>query len=90
MPVCQGVHGEGFADGRVAQFISAAAVVASNGTYEITAARTYAIFLAILTCTTVVNIWGNKILGKWNDGARTLGPLPPPQLHMHQLIRVHL
>ncbi|EXU97113.1 amino acid permease family protein [Metarhizium robertsii] len=52
-----------------AQFISAAAVVASNGTYEITAARTYAIFLAILTCTTVVNIWGNKILGKWNDGA---------------------
>ncbi|OAA41820.1 GABA permease [Metarhizium rileyi] len=52
-----------------AQFISAAAVVASNGTYEITAARTYGVFLAILTCTTAVNIWGNRMLGKWNDGA---------------------
>lgn len=45
-------------------------MIASNGTYEITAARTYGIFLAILTSTTVVNIWGNRILGKWNDGAR--------------------
>ncbi|OAQ65313.1 choline transport protein [Pochonia chlamydosporia 170] len=52
-----------------AQFISAAAVIASGGTYEITAARTYGIFLAILTSTTAVNIWGNKILGRWNDGA---------------------
>jgi amino acid transporter len=53
----------------LAQFISAAAVVASNGLYEITAPRTYGIFIAILTSTTVVNIWGNKILGRWNKGA---------------------
>ncbi|QUC22744.1 uncharacterized protein UV8b_06985 [Ustilaginoidea virens] len=52
-----------------AQFVSAGAVVASNGSYEITAARTYGIYLAILTATTAVNIWGNKILGTWNDCA---------------------
>ncbi|KFY50299.1 hypothetical protein V496_09408 [Pseudogymnoascus sp. VKM F-4515 (FW-2607)] len=52
-----------------ALFICAAAVVASNETFEITPARTYGIFLAILTFTTAVNIWGNKILGKWNDAA---------------------
>lgn len=54
----------------IALFICAAAVVASNETFEITPARTYGIFLAILTFTTAVNIWGNKILGKWNDAAR--------------------
>ncbi|PTB66652.1 amino acid transporter-like protein [Trichoderma citrinoviride] len=53
----------------LAQFISAAAVVASNGAYQITAARTYGIFVAVLVFTTVANIWGNKILGKWNDAA---------------------
>ncbi|KAK3177553.1 hypothetical protein K4F52_009695 [Lecanicillium sp. MT-2017a] len=52
-----------------AQFLSAAAVIASNGTYEITPVRTYGIFLAVLTSTTAVNIWGNKILGKWNTAA---------------------
>ncbi|KAJ6443745.1 choline transport protein [Purpureocillium lavendulum] len=52
-----------------AQFISAAVVVASNDTYQITAAKTYGIFLAILTVTTAINIWGNRILGKWNDCA---------------------
>ncbi|EGR51030.1 amino acid transporter-like protein [Trichoderma reesei QM6a] len=51
------------------QFISAAAVVASNGAYQITPARTYGIFVAVLVFTTVANIWGNKILGKWNDVA---------------------
>jgi choline transport protein len=51
------------------QFISAAAVVASNGSYQITAAKTYGIFVAILVFTTVANIWGNRILGKWNDAA---------------------
>lgn len=45
-------------------------VVASNDTYEITAARTYGIFLAVLTATTAINIWGNNVLGKWNTGAR--------------------
>ncbi|OAQ93942.1 choline transport protein [Purpureocillium lilacinum] len=52
-----------------ALFISAAAVVASSDAYQITPARTYGIYLAILTLTTAVNIWGNKILGKWNDCA---------------------
>ncbi|KAL7805029.1 amino acid transporter-like protein [Trichoderma aethiopicum] len=50
-------------------FISAAAVVASNGAYQITPERTYGIFVAVLVFTTVANIWGNKILGKWNDAA---------------------
>lgn len=44
-------------------------MIASNGTYEITPVRTYGIFLAVLTSTTAVNIWGNKILGKWNTAA---------------------
>ncbi|XWX02398.1 hypothetical protein V2A60_010435 [Cordyceps javanica] len=52
-----------------AQFISAAIVVASNDSYQITQARTYGIFLAVLTSTTAINIWGNSILGKWNAGA---------------------
>ncbi|OAA42321.1 amino acid/polyamine transporter I [Beauveria brongniartii RCEF 3172] len=52
-----------------AQFISAAIVVASNDSYQITAARTYGIFLVVLTTTTAINIWGNNILGKWNTGA---------------------
>ncbi|KAL7932848.1 amino acid transporter-like protein [Trichoderma chlorosporum] len=51
------------------QFISAAAVVASNGAYQITPARTYGIFVAVLVFTTAANIWGNRILGKWNDAA---------------------
>ncbi|KAI1112651.1 choline transport protein [Nemania sp. NC0429] len=52
-----------------AQFIQAAAVIASNGRYEIKQWATYLIFLAILTFTTGANIWGNKILGRWNDAA---------------------
>ncbi|KAI0885747.1 amino acid transporter [Annulohypoxylon maeteangense] len=52
-----------------AQFIQAAAVIASNGTYEIEAWRTYLIFLAVVTFTTGSNIWGNRILGRWNDAA---------------------
>ncbi|KAL7622820.1 hypothetical protein AAE478_006499 [Parahypoxylon ruwenzoriense] len=51
------------------QFIQAAAVIASNGTYTIEAWSTYLIFLAIVTFTTVANIWGNRILGRWNDAA---------------------
>ncbi|KAI1344866.1 choline transport protein [Xylariaceae sp. FL0016] len=52
-----------------AQFIQAAAVIASGGTYEIKQWATYLIFLAVLTFTTVANIWGNRILGRWNDAA---------------------
>ncbi|KAH8691560.1 amino acid/polyamine transporter I [Talaromyces proteolyticus] len=52
-----------------AQFISAAAVMASNNRYVIESWKTYLIFLAILTFTTGSNIWGNKILGRWNDAA---------------------
>jgi len=52
-----------------AQFIQAAAVLASNGTYQIKPWATYLIFLAVLTFTTCANIWGNRILGRWNDVA---------------------
>ncbi|CAJ2502377.1 Uu.00g097710.m01.CDS01 [Anthostomella pinea] len=52
-----------------AQFIQAAAVIASGGTYVIESWATYLIFLAILIFTTGVNIWGNRILGRWNDAA---------------------
>lgn len=52
-----------------AQFVQAAAVIASGGTYEIKAWATYLIFLAILTFTTGANIFGNRILGRWNDAA---------------------
>ncbi|KAI0205836.1 choline transport protein [Astrocystis sublimbata] len=52
-----------------AQFIQAAAVIASNGTYEIKQWATYLIFLAVLSFTTCANIYGNKILGRWNDAA---------------------
>ncbi|RSL46500.1 hypothetical protein CEP54_013816 [Fusarium duplospermum] len=50
-----------------ALFISAASVVASNGSYVAEAWKTYLIFLSILTFSTVSNIWGNKILGPWNN-----------------------
>ncbi|KAI9166310.1 amino acid/polyamine transporter I [Paramyrothecium foliicola] len=52
-----------------AQFISAAAVIASYERYEITEAKTYGIFIAILALGTIVNIWGNRLLGKWSDAA---------------------
>ena len=52
-----------------AQFIQAAAVIASGGTYEIKQWATYLIFLAVLTFTTGANVWGNRILGRWNDAA---------------------
>ncbi|KAF4345217.1 choline transporter [Fusarium beomiforme] len=52
-----------------AQLISAAAVVASNSAYEATQWKTYLFFIAILSFGTVGNIWGNRILGRWNDMA---------------------
>jgi hypothetical protein len=51
----------------VAQLVSAAAVVASNNAYEATAWKTYLFFIAILSFGTAGNIWGNRILGRWND-----------------------
>jgi hypothetical protein len=53
----------------LAQFISAAGVIASEGRYEIKQWSTYLFFLAIITSATASNIWGNKILGRWNDAA---------------------
>ncbi|KAI0012579.1 amino acid transporter [Xylariaceae sp. FL0662B] len=52
-----------------AQFIQAAAVIASGGAYEILAWRTYLIFLAIVSFTAGANILGNRVLGRWNDAA---------------------
>lgn len=52
--------------------MSAAAVIGSNGTYEIKQWRTFLIFLVILTFTTLSNLYANKFLPKWNDGARKL------------------
>ncbi|KAF5007723.1 hypothetical protein FDECE_5971 [Fusarium decemcellulare] len=52
-----------------AQFICAAAVVASNDSFVVTQWSTYLIFLAILTFATVANVFGNRILGRWNDAA---------------------
>ena len=52
-----------------AQFICAAAVVASDGKYVVTQWSTYLIFLAILIFATIGNVWGNRILGRWNDAA---------------------
>ncbi|KAH8735204.1 amino acid permease-domain-containing protein [Ilyonectria robusta] len=52
-----------------AQFVSAASVIASNGRYEAEAWKTYLFFVVILTFATVSNIWGNRILGRWNDAA---------------------
>ncbi|KAG7107530.1 Choline transport protein like [Verticillium longisporum] len=50
-----------------ALFICAASVVASDGRFVVTQWNTCLRFLAILTFATAGNIWGNKILGKWND-----------------------
>ncbi|KAF2114462.1 choline transport protein [Lophiotrema nucula] len=52
-----------------AQFFSAAGVIGSAGGYEIQPWKTYLIFVSILTYGTVVNLFGNRILGKYNDGA---------------------
>lgn len=60
-----------------AQFVSAASVIASNGRYEAEAWKTYLFFVVILTFATVSNIWGNRILGRWNDAARKC-----PYLHI--------
>ncbi len=62
-----------------AQFISAAAVIGSDGGYEIEQWKTYLIFMAILTFTTLSNLYGDKILNKWNDFAckSSFDPIKP-------------
>lgn len=52
-----------------AQFLSAAIVVGSGGSYEITPWRTYLIFCGVSTFTILLNIYGYHILGRWNEGA---------------------
>lgn len=61
----------------VAQFISAAAVIASYEQFIVTEAKTYGIFMAVLVFGTVVNIWGNRILAKWSTFACKLIHFPP-------------
>lgn len=56
-----------FSDLLKAQFISAASVIASAGKYHTEPWATYLIFLTILTFATITNIFGNKILGVWNN-----------------------
>ncbi|RGP73097.1 hypothetical protein FLONG3_6412 [Fusarium longipes] len=50
-----------------AQFISAACVVASKETYVVAAWKTYSIFMVVLTFGTLSMIFGNRILGAWNN-----------------------
>lgn len=52
-----------------AQFISAAAVVGSSGGYVIEAWKTYLIMVAVSMYGTFVNLFGNRILGRYNDCA---------------------
>ncbi|KAK5281076.1 hypothetical protein LTR99_002728 [Exophiala xenobiotica] len=52
-----------------AQFISAAAVVGSNGAYVITPWKTYCIFLAVSAFAVALNIFGYRILNRWNEFA---------------------
>lgn len=64
----------------IAQFISAACVVASNGNYVVAAWKTYLIFMAVLTFGTLSMTFGNRILGAWNNLART--PSKSPSLRV--------
>jgi hypothetical protein len=51
-------------------FINAAVIVATDGAYELKPWKTYLIFCAIIVFTTVANLYGNKIIGVWNNAAR--------------------
>lgn len=51
-------------------FFTAAGVMGSNGSYVPTQWKTYLIVLAISTYATIVNLFGNRFLGKYNDCAR--------------------
>ncbi|KNB12705.1 hypothetical protein FOXG_20695 [Fusarium oxysporum f. sp. lycopersici 4287] len=50
-------------------FIAAAIVVASGRSTPVDSWTTYLVFLAIITFSTIVNIWGNSILGPWSNFA---------------------
>ncbi|KAF5636758.1 HNM1-choline permease [Fusarium tjaetaba] len=50
-----------------AMFIAAAIVVASGRSTPVDSWTTYLVFLAIITFSTIVNIWGNSILGPWSN-----------------------
>ncbi|KAH7390440.1 choline transport protein [Cadophora sp. MPI-SDFR-AT-0126] len=50
-------------------FITAAIIVATNGTYESAPWKVYLIFVAIIVFTTVSNLYGNKIMCHWNNAA---------------------
>lgn len=52
-------------------FLSAATVVGSNFTITVQAWQGYLFFVLISTIAILVNIFGYRILGKWNEGART-------------------
>ncbi|KAK7184754.1 choline transport protein (amino acid permease) [Paraphaeosphaeria sporulosa] len=52
-----------------AQFLSAAAVIGSGGSYVIEPWKTYLIMVAVSTYGTLVNLFGNSILGRYNDCA---------------------
>ncbi|KAH7215957.1 amino acid permease-domain-containing protein [Fusarium oxysporum] len=53
----------------LAMFIAAAIVVASGRSTPVDSWTTYLVFLAIITFSTIVNIWGNSILGPWSNFA---------------------
>lgn len=73
------LHSELFApNAHAALFLSAATVVGSNFTLAIQPWQTYLFFLLISTIAIVLNIFGYRILGKWNEGARTS---PDPRSH---------
>ncbi|KAJ9495423.1 hypothetical protein H2202_009210 [Exophiala xenobiotica] len=50
-------------------FFAAAAVVGSNGAYVITPWKTYCIFLAVSAFAVALNIFGYRILNRWNEFA---------------------
>jgi choline transport protein len=52
-----------------ALFFSAAGVIGSNGSYVPAPWKTYLIVLAISTYAMLVNLFGNRFLGKYNDCA---------------------
>jgi choline transport protein len=52
-----------------AQFFSAAGVIGSNGSYVPAPWKTYLIMLAISTYGMIVNLFGNRFLGSYNDCA---------------------
>lgn len=63
------LRSEHHADLFEALFLSAATVVGSNFTLVIQPWQTYLFFLAISTVAIMINIFGYRILDRWNEGA---------------------